>query len=498
MNGAGPYKIFATGSATSPTPGRLGWYYPIYLDEKEAMKADISFKGKGIYFTLTFADRPGEFYLPENYKFFAEPKDPLIYENYTGVGKENKFRKIQNKLSSLIPSQLPDFIQEEYSQFVNFLKAYYQFLEVDKGSQEILSSIRQYTDIDRTSSDLVEKFLSTYAFGYNPSEITDNKLVLKKIKNVYEKKGTEEAYRILFNILYKETIEFFYPNSLILKPSDGKWYKKSFLRSIKNNPQQNYFLFEDSTIRGLTSNATVTISDVKQLNIPPYDVYEFEIDEVTLNGTFTGERVVARKALITEDNTLLTANLFADIDGNIISQVTVGRTDMGYEIGQELRAIDLASTEEKPGGTGAKIRVSSVNNFNRITSIDVLDPGINYSSNIILIADRKVPVAVGNFSLFASDMTIYFLNEHDYVRGDYIHVRHVGLTDSNLIGQYFITDVTRVVDKYTIKLQYPSVLEGEIGIGRGVGEIDFPVYTEFLPIDTPFSKAPSINLVDEV
>lgn len=489
MNVLGPYKIFGIGSSTSPTPGRAGWYYPIYLDEKEAMKADITYKGKGIYFTLTFSDRQGEFYLPENYKFFAEQKDPIIYENYTGIGKESKFNKIQSKLSSIVPSQLPDFVQEEYSQFVNFLKAYYQFLEVDRGAQELLSSIRQYNDIDKTSSDLVEKFLSTYAYGYNPSDITDNKFVIKKIRDIYEKKGTEEAYKILFNILYKETIEFFYPNNYILKASDGQWFKRRFMRSIKNNPQQNYFLFEDAQIRGITSNATVTVADVKKLNIPPYEVYEFEVDETTLNGQFVGERVTSRKVLVS-DNQILTANLTADIDGNILTEVTVTRTDPGYFVNQELRAIDLTATEERPRGTGARIVVNSVNNFNKITSIDVLDPGINYSSNVIIVADRNVPVSLGNFLINSDGMTIYFLDEHDFLEDDYIHIRHVGLPGSNLLGQYYIVPILSVIDKYTIRLKYPDAGEiAEGGGGIGLGPVDFDVVQELLPIPVRISDA---------
>ena len=35
----------------------------------------------------------------------------------------------KNKISVLIPEQLPDFIKSDHPDFVNFLKTYYDFLE---------------------------------------------------------------------------------------------------------------------------------------------------------------------------------------------------------------------------------------------------------------------------------------------------------------------------------------------------------------------------------
>ena len=39
---------------------------------------------------------------------------------------------IQNKISSQIQTQFPEFIQSDHSTFIQFLKYYYQFLESGK------------------------------------------------------------------------------------------------------------------------------------------------------------------------------------------------------------------------------------------------------------------------------------------------------------------------------------------------------------------------------
>ena len=446
----GPFKIFATADTGSSVAGKLGWFYPLYLDEKEAMKADISFKGKGIYSKISFVERFGEFYFPDSYKFLAQLTDPIIYENYLGSGKENKFSRIQNKLSSIVPSQFPDFVQSEYFTFVDFIKAYYQFLEQDNGCQEVLSNIRQYNDIDKTTSDLVEKFLNSYAIGYTNSNITDNKFIIKNISQIFDSKGTEKAYDILFNVLYKETIEFFYPSTVILSPSDAVWETRRFLRSIKTNDNQDYYLFKDSAITGQISKATSVITNVIKINIGPYEVFELELDPKQTMGTFVSEQITAEKTILDEQNNLVRANLIADIQGNIISSINVTRTERGFAENQILSVIDLNSSQNSPGGVGALIRVKRVDNFSRIKEIEVLDPGINYSANLALAGIATIPVDYALYSVLEEDITISFQYAHDYIVGDVIEVLNVGRPDSNILGQFYLANVVSVLDKYTL------------------------------------------------
>lgn len=461
---SGPYKLFVTGSPNAPSQyrGRQGWYYPLFLDEREAMKEDIRNKGKGIYGKISFLERTGEFYYPNSLQnSLFNSRDPLIYDNYTGNGTESKFSRIQDRLSSLVPTQLPDFIQTEYTNFIEFLKAYYQFLEQNTGAQEVLSNIRQYSNIDQTSKELVEKFFNYYAHGYTKSDITDNNVILKKMLQIYENKGTEEGYRILFNILFKETIDFFYPSNYILKVSDGKWKTGKFIRSIKNNDQQNYYLFEDTEIKGLTSGTTALVTNVVKLNIGPYEVFEFEIDPISSKGRFTGERIVATKAIIDSSNNIVTANLSADIDGNLISRIIIGkdivgnqlRTRRGYSPGQILTVSDAAANDENPGGSGALVKVKTVDSFYRIKEIEVLDPGVGYSSNVVLSGLNFIPMDHAYYEDTEEGTLVFFEKRHDYRRDDVLDLTVVGYPSSNLLGQYFIATVNEVIDDFTIAVQ---------------------------------------------
>ena len=64
----GALKVFAT-LKTVNDRGILGWYYPLFVTREEAMAVDIEHGGEGIYDTLAFADRKGEFYHARSFVF---------------------------------------------------------------------------------------------------------------------------------------------------------------------------------------------------------------------------------------------------------------------------------------------------------------------------------------------------------------------------------------------------------------------------------------------
>jgi len=197
----GPLKFYGV-SKFGQTNGNLsGWFYPLYITRKEAIQADLEKGGKGIYQVITFYDTEGEFYVADSYGKYGELKDPLIYTLHKGAGAENPFEKIQNRLSILIQNQLPEFVQTEYGMFITFIKAYYEFLEQTTQAQELLQNLSKYADIDETSELLINKFFLNYASDVTKTSISDNRFLIKKIREIYSRKGTEDSFRILFNIL---------------------------------------------------------------------------------------------------------------------------------------------------------------------------------------------------------------------------------------------------------------------------------------------------------
>lgn len=205
--------------------------------------------------------------------------------------------KLQNYLSELVFNQLPEFVQDQYPLFADFMHAYYRFLQQDKNAQDIIQNAKAYADIEKTIAELIPSFFEQYGQGAPRNTQANTALFIKKITDLYASKGTERGYRLLFNILYKEAIDFYYPYSNVLKTSDGKWVRTYRLFAFQEG-NSDLFKFENSTITGATSGATATVSSVVRFADEGLIVYELGLDEGSIKGTFSSfERITARKLL---------------------------------------------------------------------------------------------------------------------------------------------------------------------------------------------------------
>ena len=65
--------------------------------------------------------------------------------------------KIKNSISTLIETQLPEFITTEYELFGNFLTKYYESLEIQGAPLDIANNLATYSDIGYYESKLLEQ-----------------------------------------------------------------------------------------------------------------------------------------------------------------------------------------------------------------------------------------------------------------------------------------------------------------------------------------------------
>ena len=55
------------------------------------------------------------------------------------------------RISTLIETQLPEFISTEYELFTKFVEKYYESQEVQGGTLDVINNIQKYADIDSVS-----------------------------------------------------------------------------------------------------------------------------------------------------------------------------------------------------------------------------------------------------------------------------------------------------------------------------------------------------------
>lgn len=445
----GPLKKYGTSKPESFNGNETGWFYPLYTTREEAIQADIDRGGKGIYRVASFYSTDGEFYLPNSFANTGMLKDPLIYTLYEGVGAENPFKRIQNRLSVLVENQLPEFVQTDYSMFVTFLKAYYEYLEQNNKAQEVLQDITKYSDIDETSEELVSKFIQNYANDFYQTRVSSNRLLAKRIREIYSKKGTEEAYRILFYILYKETIEFFYPYEVTLKASSGKWSKQKILRVKQINDRQNIFDFENTEIEGSKTKAKAVVNKVVELDLNGNKVFELILDSTSITGEFVrDELVTATKTVLLTGQDFSTTSLSTMVY-SIVSKIDILDGGLGYTKGFPVTISDST-------GILAKAEVNNVNRFGTITAFNVKNPGINYSNSTVISIAPPTSTIEGKYSLKKGVVTVTFSSQTGLVRGKNIEIYYYGNVFSPVDNTSHKASIVSTPNLKSIRFRYPG------------------------------------------
>jgi hypothetical protein len=128
------------------------------------------------------------------------------------------------KLKTAITKQIPEFVRADYPHFVEFVQAYYEFMDT-----YYVKDINAIRDIDSTLDDFVTYFKKELDLLGSVYPYIDQRLFLRKSKELFTAKGTEASYKLVFKILSNRDAEIAYPWDSVLKPSDGKWQQENSL-----------------------------------------------------------------------------------------------------------------------------------------------------------------------------------------------------------------------------------------------------------------------------
>ena len=89
------------------------------------------------------------------------------------------------RISTLINSQLPEFISSEYEMFGKFIEKYYESLEIQGGTLDVISNIQKYLDIDFYEKNILKQN-DVLASSLTSSDTT---ITLEDAKSFPEKNG---------------------------------------------------------------------------------------------------------------------------------------------------------------------------------------------------------------------------------------------------------------------------------------------------------------------
>ena len=293
--------------------------------------------------------------------------------------------RIKEKVSQLVAGQLPEFIRENYSTFTTFVEAYYKFLEQDNGALELVQNARSYNDIDATTSDFVQYFLSTYIKDIPVNALANKRMLVKKISDLYTAKGSDLSFKLLFRIMYDSDVTVSHPYDYVLRPSDGTWEQRVSLRVTLSSGSTSDILDRYVTYKknGITYNEPIV--RVKTLSNGIYEVF--------LKSTSTAPYTIGDYITVSDG----TSNIFVGLIKPTTTGYSITYGGTGFKVGQIFQI-------NAGGGINSLVRILRVNTSGGITLLKFL----NYILICIKIFIYFVLVGYLEFSLLIKNLIKIF------------------------------------------------------------------------------------------
>lgn len=190
---------------------------------------------------------------------------------------------LKPKVSTVVRSQLPDYVQSGYEGFTEFVAKYYEWLEQDQNPNFFLHYAPEQKDIDTATDTFASLHAKEFIRNYHALNI-DEKLIVKHIKDFFKAKGSLPSFEMMFQIFFDEPVELEYGRDKIVRPSDITPDTKVvvFLDNVTGDPFQiqGSFLYQPSTgVRGFVDLVAEVVVDGNGL-------WQLYIDETKLSGDF--------------------------------------------------------------------------------------------------------------------------------------------------------------------------------------------------------------------
>ena len=284
---------------------------------------------------------------------------------------------LEDMISPFIDSQFPDFIKSEHRNLIIFIRCYYEWLEQRGNPGYALPKLNKTSDIDTGLLSFYEHFKNTFMESFPSLEFsvsqngdrTNAYTLMKKIKEFYANKGTENSYKFLFNLLYDSDVDVYVPKNDILKCSDGIWVEPKSIKTTYLNGSRlllsvGRFISQKSADNKIIASAT--IDTAFQRYVGDSTIAEFFITNIY------GEFDTKLPVFIDTESGEYQENL-QDVLGNFI----IESPGSGYRIGDK---IFIGSD-----GKGFSAKIKSVGLSGEIIEISIADSGISYVDNIYAI-----------------------------------------------------------------------------------------------------------------
>lgn len=338
-------------------------------------------------------------------------------------------------IAPLVPRQVPEFIRAEYPAFIEFLKAYYEWLE----QEQSLGNLENIVDIDKTLDDFIQYFRKQLDIYGATIDTSDERLFLRHIKELYTAKGSTASFEFLFKILYNKNSTVVEPWDFVFIPSNGNWVQDTsiIVRVVSGDVFQ------------LDGNPAI-ISDIENKK------YKVFVKNIVRREENIFELFVTRfSPQVPLKNIVSAETLAAGVQCEVLtttSKATVENGGKGFTVGQ-LFVINSYS------GTGTLCKVKSVDNQGSIKSVEIINFGTGYQSdfNIVLSPSDQIDpselgsrIQLNNFLYPTNDVASSQRESGAIIGHDYTNLMNDYMVDPTYVGETLAEITSQEGVKYIV------------------------------------------------
>ena len=266
----------------------------------------------------------------------------------------------RNNIETLVSEQLIKDAQP----FIEFLKEYYKFLNQDNQPDKIIDELISNTDLDHVVDQFIQYIYKEVGFGM-AAKLAANKINLyKHIDEFYKAKGSSDAFRLLFRLLFNKEIEIELPKESILIASDGKWIQQTiiFIDVVYGN--SNVFNSVNEYVLLTNSDGTKVEIEIERVRFIKDNIYELTIAK-GYNGIIKENATVGNSSF---NGTLI----------NSLANFEILQAGKNFRVGQVLELSDGINDSTK-----SLIKVTRVNGEGGVLSFEFIKFGLDYSGEFI-------------------------------------------------------------------------------------------------------------------
>jgi len=226
-------------------------------------------------------------------------------------------------VAAILNEFVPDHISANYPKFVEFVAAYFNFLEEVNESGYYQNTLPEQRDIRTQEQQFLQRIQKEIGL-FAPREYEANPQVFyDRISELWRSKGSQEAVETFFRLFLDDAVEIRYPWNQVLIPSDGRWIVENKLRVTMISGEAEDYVGQ--TIRQVGSDAQARVDRVERRVYSDGVIHELTLVKGTVVGDFTP------RAQIVSDSGSVGEIYRSALALNVVSRGT------GYQKGDRIR-----------------------------------------------------------------------------------------------------------------------------------------------------------------